>query len=131
MIRRPPRSTLFPYTTLFRSRLSRLEFGHEVVVVRVEPLRHFHRRDVPPARLDTARHREVRVDVYRTARPAVALRHGAHQRARVQHPVVVREVVRRDEIDAGVLLQPPVAGAPLPTGPAGVPPGNPAAPAAL
>src|SRR2546429_1817341 len=25
MIRRPPRSTLFPYTTLFRSRLSRLE----------------------------------------------------------------------------------------------------------
>src|SRR5437764_3123343 len=24
MIRRPPRSTLFPYTTLFRSRLSRL-----------------------------------------------------------------------------------------------------------
>src|SRR5690554_7483402 len=25
MIRRPPRSTLFPYTTLFRSRLSRLD----------------------------------------------------------------------------------------------------------
>src|SRR2546425_6278471 len=25
MIRRPPRSTLFPYTTLFRSRLARLE----------------------------------------------------------------------------------------------------------
>src|SRR5258707_7253896 len=25
MIRRPPRSTLFPYTTLFRSRLHRLE----------------------------------------------------------------------------------------------------------
>src|SRR5256885_5800743 len=25
MIRRPPRSTLFPYTTLFRSRLSELE----------------------------------------------------------------------------------------------------------
>src|SRR3712207_7814523 len=28
MIRRPPRSTLFPYTTLFRSRA---ELGHEVV----------------------------------------------------------------------------------------------------
>src|SRR5438067_6549665 len=26
MTRRPPRSTLFPYTTLFRSRLSRLEW---------------------------------------------------------------------------------------------------------
>src|SRR3712207_7455230 len=29
MIRRPPRSTLFPYTTLFRSRLGRLRRGHE------------------------------------------------------------------------------------------------------
>src|SRR5260221_10583127 len=27
MIRRPPRSTLFPYTTLFRSRARRLLFG--------------------------------------------------------------------------------------------------------
>src|SRR2546430_8851890 len=27
MIRRPPRSTLFPYTTLFRSSLRRLSFG--------------------------------------------------------------------------------------------------------
>src|SRR2546422_7211725 len=28
MIRRPPRSTLFPYTTLFRSREARRERGH-------------------------------------------------------------------------------------------------------
>src|SRR3989454_9138461 len=28
MIRRPPRSTLFPYTTLFRSPLYLLEWGH-------------------------------------------------------------------------------------------------------
>src|SRR5947208_7633704 len=28
MIRRPPRSTLFPYTTLFRSPRQRLEHGH-------------------------------------------------------------------------------------------------------
>src|SRR3712207_8313618 len=34
MIRRPPRSTLFPYTTLFRSRL-----GHRAVVAHVERLR--------------------------------------------------------------------------------------------
>src|SRR5260370_22419788 len=27
MIRRPPRSTLFPYTTLFRSRVSTVTFG--------------------------------------------------------------------------------------------------------
>src|SRR3989442_3153921 len=30
MIRRPPRSTLFPYTTLFRSRLSRRARAHAV-----------------------------------------------------------------------------------------------------
>src|SRR2546429_3793746 len=28
MIRRPPRSTLFPYTTLFRSRVGTLRFAH-------------------------------------------------------------------------------------------------------
>src|SRR3712207_8349361 len=32
MIRRPPRSTLFPYTTLFRSVLSRSSIGAEAIV---------------------------------------------------------------------------------------------------
>src|SRR5260221_9800051 len=40
MIRRPPRSTLFPYTTLFRSatsrrHMSRVEQGHQIPSVRV------------------------------------------------------------------------------------------------
>src|SRR2546426_8919146 len=38
MIRRPPRSTLFPYTTLFRSReqlVERLRGGHHAVVAQV------------------------------------------------------------------------------------------------
>src|SRR3712207_7118852 len=36
MIRRPPRSTLFPYTTLFRSLLLEdLDLGFEVLVLRV------------------------------------------------------------------------------------------------
>src|ERR1044072_6653894 len=35
MIRRPPRSTLFPYTTLFRSQLSHREYRHEKRDVRV------------------------------------------------------------------------------------------------
>src|SRR2546430_11642907 len=30
MIRRPPRSTLFPYTTLFRSRLHEIDAGDEL-----------------------------------------------------------------------------------------------------
>src|SRR2546427_3334786 len=33
MIRRPPRSTLFPYTTLFRSRLAKLSGGVAVIKV--------------------------------------------------------------------------------------------------
>src|SRR3712207_4926254 len=45
MIRRPPRSTLFPYTTLFRSLcdplkpivLERMEFPEPVIEVAVEP----------------------------------------------------------------------------------------------
>src|SRR2546425_6235488 len=32
MIRRPPRSTLFPYTTLFRSRLSRFTTFTKIVI---------------------------------------------------------------------------------------------------
>src|SRR2546430_11505274 len=36
MIRRPPRSTLFPYTTLFRSLLEELREGREAVVRLVE-----------------------------------------------------------------------------------------------
>src|SRR2546430_3252498 len=32
MIRRPPRSTLFPYTTLFRSRHSDTAVGHMLVI---------------------------------------------------------------------------------------------------
>src|SRR5260370_2789556 len=42
MIRRPPRSTLFPYTTLFRSRARRLRGVHE----RVDPVQGGHCRIV-------------------------------------------------------------------------------------
>src|SRR3712207_8611870 len=35
MIRRPPRSTLFPYTTLFRSRAARPALSSDAVVVNV------------------------------------------------------------------------------------------------
>src|SRR2546429_6568735 len=43
MIRRPPRSTLFPYTTLFRSKAPRLTVG--AVNVRNSQLRYFDSRD--------------------------------------------------------------------------------------
>src|SRR5690349_24183906 len=40
MIRRPPRSTLFPYTTLFRSRLDKLTSGwqpSDLIIVAARP----------------------------------------------------------------------------------------------
>src|SRR2546425_5304354 len=52
MIRRPPRSTLFPYTTLFRSvriEVRRLDAGDST------PRRHGRRRDVAPRRTVVAR----------------------------------------------------------------------------
>src|SRR5256885_16849651 len=42
MIRRPPRSTLFPYTTLFRS-IQRSVFGDQLFII------HFHNLGVQPA----------------------------------------------------------------------------------
>src|SRR6266516_8226381 len=55
MIRRPPRSTLFPYTTLFRSRPRRA------------PVR---RRTRQPGRLDSGLRAGVRVAVRRRKTPA-------------------------------------------------------------
>src|SRR2546422_523788 len=76
MIRRPPRSTLFPYTTLFRSRLLErmLPFG-------VEP---FDRRDLlagglGDGRLARPRRRSVEVDGARAALGDPAAELGAGQ----------------------------------------------------
>src|SRR3712207_7686901 len=38
MIRRPPRSTLFPYTTLFRSGVAARELAHDLVALGDDPL---------------------------------------------------------------------------------------------
>src|SRR3989449_6195880 len=62
MIRRPPRSTLFPYTTLFRS--PGLDYGADGVVVKVNPLR-LH------AELGTVGDREPRWAVARKFAPEV------------------------------------------------------------
>src|SRR5260370_30811335 len=67
MIRRPPRSTLFPYTTLFRSRHFRLD---DILF------------PIPPARGDVARQREIRQrrhgDVVRAPNIAVSTRSEEH-----------------------------------------------------
>src|SRR5207249_201903 len=71
----------------------------------------FHRDHVATLTLHAPRHREIRVQGHVAAVAAVARGHGAHQRARVEHAVVEREVVDGNQIQAGVALQRPVAGA--------------------
>ena len=90
------------------------ELGDDVVVVRVEPLGHLHRSHVDVIGLSAARHREVGVQVDLAPAPAIALGDGAYQRDRVEHLVVIGEVVGGDQIDPPILHQLPVldAGSP-------------------
>src|SRR3712207_8906464 len=49
MIRRPPRSTLFPYTTLFRSQaIERAEFAEQVIDLRRDVEGHHRGREKTP-----------------------------------------------------------------------------------
>src|SRR3712207_7617659 len=61
MIRRPPRSTLFPYTTLFRSRLGErvLDLAHEEALL-VRPSRQPEEREGEERQRDEREQREVR-----------------------------------------------------------------------
>src|SRR2546430_8161851 len=64
MIRRPPRSTLFPYTTLFRSQVDRA--GHAVHVAGLEVVRlreHFDERDRKSTRLNSS-HSQISYAVF-------------------------------------------------------------------
>src|SRR3989449_10879638 len=71
MIRRPPRSTLFPYTTLFRSQAR----GHPV-----EPQRHRCRGDRRIRSRAPAADRTRRGGIREPERPAAALRAGTQDR---------------------------------------------------
>src|SRR5436190_9933800 len=54
MIRRPPRSTLFPYTTLFRSILKHVDENTYLIIFSdhgIKPLREFEEKD-PHAHMD-------------------------------------------------------------------------------
>src|SRR5947207_8116658 len=61
MIRRPPRSTLFPYTTLFRSSLGKVSCGKDVAVERQKDPTQATRPQIPNRvgfRIDSARAEE-------------------------------------------------------------------------
>src|SRR5256885_5575050 len=67
MIRRPPRSTLFPYTTLFRSRLAK-SFRHDaypggkrqILIVRRRCLQNSFAKPCPKSWPRTTRHKTLR-----------------------------------------------------------------------
>src|SRR3712207_8827569 len=80
MIRRPPRSTLFPYTTLFRSIEGRLELAGEALAARVVDLDHL-RAALSHRRVDLAgEHREAVARC--TARPVRSEEHTSELQSR-------------------------------------------------
>src|SRR5256885_6597112 len=97
MIRRPPRSTLFPYTTLFRSRLRVQE------LVRVPARRQRPRLGLAVA--DDARDEEVRVVVGRAegVRERVAELPALVDRARRLRRRVARDPTREGELPEELL----------------------------
>src|SRR3712207_7152455 len=75
MIRRPPRSTLFPYTTLFRSarqadpqalRRQLAQLGLEVLGARDDPVRDHCLGTDPPRPVDVGQERVERLDALRS-----------------------------------------------------------------
>src|SRR2546422_8277955 len=77
MIRRPPRSTLFPYTTLFRSTAPGEEYGRVVAV--------YENPSIRDLRVDLERYPEIQ-EAIRTERPVVI--HDVHE-----HPLF--ETIRK------------------------------------
>ena len=90
-------------------RLATGEFRHDVMVVGVEPLGHFHGRDVAGRILPAPGHAEIEVGRDGAAGMAVARRHHAEARGGVEHVVVEGKVADRHEVDAGLALDAPVA----------------------
>src|SRR2546430_15139532 len=87
MIRRPPRSTLFPYTTLFRSRFQSGTPGQgEALSAMANPA-------LPPRPEPEGRIARVRCEKRNTATPAGALRWGQELQADRRYRRL-REVVR-------------------------------------
>src|SRR3712207_7368664 len=86
MIRRPPRSTLFPYTTLFRSRRADQDVAlpRPSVEQRGEPGEHHHVQRHPLA----ARERRERVDL------------GLRERERLRRPRVRRSEEHTSELQS-------------------------------
>ena len=92
-----------------REGLAGMQFGHQVVVVGVEPLGHFQRMQVDAIALQATRHREVAAQRLGIGECAVAGRDRIEQEGGIEHLVIQAEIVARRHIHAGLALQLPVA----------------------
>ena len=111
-----------------REDLPLAEFRHHVVIVGVEPLGHLLRghavtgvmhmavRTGLGAAFRAARHRKIGRERHATASPAVDVRNGADHRTGVEHMIVQREIVGRDDAHPARLLACPVGGTQLSRG---------------
>ena len=90
-----------------------VDFRHQIVVVGGEPLLHRQRGDVALVSLVAAAHGEQRLFGIVEGEALVALRNDVQQDGSVEHLVVIAEVVARNQIDSGFLLQLPMLGAQL------------------
>src|SRR3712207_9206995 len=98
MIRRPPRSTLFPYTTLFRSRVSH----HHVAVVGPEPGHGAHDLvQVRAGRLDHAHVSERHADVH-PGRPGAERERIDHEHRTAAGGAVDRKSTRLNSSHANI-----------------------------
>src|SRR2546425_11428866 len=99
MIRRPPRSTLFPYTTLFRSLAGgRHAVPHAAVVAR------FAQVDLLRVRLGTGRPHQVRVHLANVGHPVVGDREYAFGGSRRVTPSERRPAERLETLAPRQLL---------------------------
>src|SRR3712207_5445695 len=119
MIRRPPRSTLFPYTTLFRSHAPRAQREHAEALV-LERRAVLERVEVAPGGVELA----GMPDRLEAQRPGVALRGGeveiapeaARQRLELEVRVRVGDRAHRRTDVAGVVEDPRLGRALAPEG---------------
>src|SRR5256885_8473123 len=109
MIRRPPRSTLFPYTTLFRS--ARLAQGREAWS-EYRVLRRFANRTLLEVEIGTGRTHQIRVHLASIGHPVVGDRlYGASAEAALGRYFLHAASIRFEQPTSG---QPVEVSAPLP-----------------
>ena len=89
-------------------RLIRLKFRHDVMIIRVKPFRHLHRRDILPVFLAAARHHEIRRQINGFPAPLIPRRHRADHRRRIQNVIVQRKIIRRNLPNARLPLNVPM-----------------------